>query len=235
MASRVGRGQPQTVRLVQRLRDLTPPWAISQRKARQIAERQAKLLLGDAGITAPPVPTEIVSRLDGIRVYPLPEIPVKGLLGASKPSAKGGDILIDATLPMAEQRITLLHELKHIIDGGHVTQLHQRGQSSTAEHLCTEFALSVLMPAKWLRADWNNGQRDTAELAERYQVSVEAVEQRLHALGFVKCPPQHRYRAICQWHPGLERTGTETIQAKEPYCVTSDLTRKWLTRNSGKE
>jgi hypothetical protein len=204
MAQRVGRGRPQKVRLVKCLRDLTPPWAISIRKARQIAEQQAKLLLADAGITAPPVPTEVVSRLDGVDIYPLTEIPVKGLLGASKPSAKGGDILIDSTLPPAEQRITLLHELKHIIDGGHATRLHQRGRYSSGEQLCTDFALSVLMPAAWLRSDWNDGQRDTAALAERYQVPVEVVSQRLHALGLTKHHPRTRHRITCQWHPNVK-------------------------------
>lgn len=200
MPARVGSDRQRPVHLIQRLRDLTPPWAISERKARHIAERQARLLLAEAGITTPPVPTEIVSRLDGIHVYPLPEIPVKGLLGASKPNNRGGDILLDSTLPIAEQRITLLHELKHIIDGGHATQLHQRGRSSTGEHLCTEFAFQVLMPARWLRDDWNNGQRDTTELAERYQVPVDAVQQRLHALGLAKHRPRAGERITCQWH-----------------------------------
>jgi hypothetical protein len=207
MPRRVGHGGPKKVRLVQRLRSLTPPWAISERKARYIAEQQAKLLLAEAGITTPPVPTEIVSRLDGITVYPLPEIPVKGLLGASKPSAKGGDILIDANLPLAEQRVTLLHELKHIIDGGHATQLHTRGRRSSGEQLCTEFAFQVLMPAMWLRDDWNDGIRNRAVLAERYQVPVEAVGQRLHALGLTKHRPRHRHRTMCQWHPNIDKAG----------------------------
>ncbi len=198
MAPRVGRGRPHTDRLVQRLRDLTPPWTISQRRARQITERQAKLLLAAANITTPPVPIEIVSGLDGVHVYPLPEIPVRGLLGASKPTAKGGDILINSTLPISEQRVTLLHELKHIIDGGHATQLHQRGRSSTGEHLCTDFALSVLMPAAWVRNDWNDDQRDTAELAERYQVPVERMRHRLHMLGLLKGAPPRR-SSYCQW------------------------------------
>ncbi|HXA55128.1 MAG TPA: ImmA/IrrE family metallo-endopeptidase, partial [Solirubrobacteraceae bacterium] len=139
--------------------------------------------------------------LDGIHVYPLPEIPVKGLLGASKPNAKGGDILFDSTLPAAEQRITLLHELKHIIDGGHATRLHTRGRRTGGEQLCTDFAFQVLMPAAWLRNDWNNGQRNATELAGRYRVPIEAVEQRLHALGLTKHRPQAYHRITCQWHP----------------------------------
>jgi hypothetical protein len=205
MAPRVGLGRPQTVRLVQRLRDLTPSWAISERKARHIAEQQAKLLLADAGITTPPVPTKIVSWLHGIAIYPLPKIPVKGLLGASRPNAKGGDILIDATLPAVEQRITLLHELKHILDGGHATQLHIRGRRSSGEQLCTEFAFQVLMPAAWLRTDWNDGKQNPTELAGRYQVPVEAVEQRLHNLGLTKRRPRRRHSIICQWHPDSKK------------------------------
>jgi hypothetical protein len=204
MPKPVYRERPRTVHLVKYLSDLTPSWAISQRRARQITERQARLLLAEANVTAPPVPIEIVSRLDSIYVYPLPEIPIKGLVSASKPTAKGGDIIIDANLPLAEQRVAQLHELKHIIDGGHATQLHQRGRSSSGEQLCADFALSVLMPAAWLRADWNNGHRDTAALAERYQVPVEAIQRRLHALGLVRRRPQHD-QAMCQWHTGTKR------------------------------
>jgi Zn-dependent peptidase ImmA (M78 family) len=215
MPARVGRGGPDTARLVQRLRDLTPPWAISEKRARAITERQAKLLLAASGVTTPPVPTEIVSRLDGVHVYPLPEVPVKGLLGASKPSAEGGDILIDAGLPPAEQRITLLHELKHIIDGGHATRLHHRGHCTTGEQLCTHFAQSVLLPAPWLRADWKDGNRNATELAQRYQVPLDAVEQRLHSLGLVKRRPRHRHRVMCQWHPNDDSSPRKRSQQRK--------------------
>jgi Zn-dependent peptidase ImmA (M78 family) len=207
MTARVGESGPRTTRLVKRLRALSPPWSISPREARWIAERQAKLLLTETGITAPPVPERIVSQLAGVTVYPLAQMPVKGLLGASKPSGRGGDILIDSTLPLPERRVTLMHELKHIIDGGHTTKLRQLGSQSSSEGLCTDFALSVLIPAPWLRADWQAGHRSVAALADRYQVPTDAVAHRLHALGLLK----HRrrrglHRTYCQWQPHTKNT-----------------------------
>ena len=67
------------------------------------------------------MPERIVTELEGVTSIPLAQMPVKGLLGASKPNSRGGDILIDSTLPLAERRVALLHELKHVIDGGHTT------------------------------------------------------------------------------------------------------------------
>jgi Zn-dependent peptidase ImmA (M78 family) len=203
---RVGVRGPQPTRLVKRLRALSPAWSISRREAHWIAERQARLLLADAGITAPPVPERIVSELAGVNVYPLARMPVKGLLGASKPSGRGGDILIDSTLSRAERRVTLMHELKHIIDGGHTTKLRQAGSQTSGEALCTDFAMSALMPAPWLRADWQAGHRSLSDLAERYQVPAEAVAHRLHALGLLKRPPRRRGHSYCQWQPHVKHT-----------------------------
>lgn len=199
MRARVGATGPQAPRLVQRLRALTPAWAITRREARWVAEQQAKLLLTETGITAPPVPERIVTGLHGVTVYPLAQVPVKGLMGVSKPTSRGGDILIDSALPQAEQRVTLLHELKHIIDGGHTARARQAGSHSSSEGLCTDFALSVLMPASWLYADWLAGHRDVTLLAERYQVPTEAVAHRLHNLGLHKSRRRPRRRTYCQW------------------------------------
>jgi IrrE N-terminal-like domain len=208
-AEGVGIAGPRSTRLLQRLRAMTPAWSITRREARWIAERQARLLLADAGITAPPVPEQIATGLNGVHVYPFAQLPVKGLLGASKPTSRGGDILIDATLPLPERRVTLMHELKHIIDGGHTTKLRQAGGSQTSrEGLCTDFALSLLMPAPWLRADWLDGQRDVKVLAERYQVPAEAVSHRLHTLGLRQHPKRRLLRSYCQWQPRYKRGRT---------------------------
>jgi len=200
-AEGVGTTGPRATRLLPRLRALTPAWSITRREARWIAERQARLLLADAGITGPPIPERIVSDLDGVSVYPMAQMPVKGLLGASRPNSRGGDILVDSSLPLAERRLTLMHELKHIIDGGHTTKLRQRGSQTSSEALCTDFALSLLLPAPWLRADWQAGHRDMGALAERYQVPAEAVSHRLHTLGLRQHPKQRLHRSYCHWQP----------------------------------
>jgi Zn-dependent peptidase ImmA (M78 family) len=154
----------------------------------------------------------IVADIDGINVYLLPEMPVPGLLGASKPNERGGDILIDCALPLTEQRVTLLHELKHVIDGGHQAKLRASGSQHGGEGLCTAFAMNVLMPADWLRRDWLDGIRSLSALAERYQVPVEGLEHRLHGLGLLtKTTRQRRAQRVrCQWHPHDQ--GTTSIR-----------------------
>jgi len=208
-AARVGTTGPRTTRPVQRLRALTPPWSVSRREAHWIAEQQAKLLIAEAGITVPPVPETVVTNLDGVSVYPLAPMPVKGLMGVSKPSSRGGDILIDSTLPSAERRVTLLHELKHLIDGGHTTRPRQAGSQDSHEGLCTDFALSVLIPASWLRADWQAGHRSISALAERYQVPAEAMRHRLHTLGLHRRAPPARRHIYCQWQPHIKNNAKE--------------------------
>lgn len=117
-------------------------------------------------------------------------MPVKGLLSASQPNSRGGDILIDSTLPLAERRVALLHELKHVIDVG-------KPHAVSSKLLCTDFALHVLIPASWLRADWQVGGHDVRELAERYQVPVETMQHRLHMLGLRK-HARRQQRVYCQ-------------------------------------
>ena len=170
---------------------------MSRREARWIAERQAQLLLADAGITSPPVPERIVSELAGVRVHLLAQMPVEGLLSASQPSDHGGDILIDNALPNCERRMALLHELKHLIDGEHMTELSSRDH----EVACTDFALGVLIPAAWLRTDWQAAHRDVGKLAERYEVPAQAMRHRLYKLGLCRDLPPSQRRLYCQWQP----------------------------------
>lgn len=147
------------------------------------------------------MPKRIVSDLKGVGVHSLRRLPVKGLVSASQPSAQGGEILIDITLSDAERRVTLLCELKHIIDGGRGSRPVKAAEHSGCNGLCTHFALSVLTPAPWLLEDWQAGRRDVRELAERYQVPVEAMHHRLYTLGLSKHAPSTNDSTYCQWQP----------------------------------
>jgi Zn-dependent peptidase ImmA (M78 family) len=178
-----------------RLRAMTPNWPLSTGEARWVAEQQAALLLAEARIVAPPVPERIVRDLAGVHVYELDILPVPGLLSASKPTAGGGDIVINCTAPLSERRVALFQELKHIIDG-------HTGDA------CEAFAASALVPARWLHADWQAGRRSIGELADRYLVPTETVEYQLHQLGLIKRRPRHR--AHCQWQPTASRTPRQT-------------------------
>lgn len=191
-----GIGRPGAEGLIDRLRGLSPSWETSERQARQIAEKQARVLLAEAGVAAPPVPSEIVGGLEGVHIHQLPETTVAQLLSASQATASGGDILVDGALPRTEQRLALFHELKHIIDGGHTTSAPREPGSA----VCAEFALAVLMPAAWVHADWKSGERDPIALAERYDVPIEAVEQRLCSLRLITRRPRRCQPIACQWH-----------------------------------
>lgn len=205
MRHRVG-STPRRSGLVRRLRALTPAWRVSHREARWITEQQAKLLLTESGITAPPVPDWVATKLDGITIYPLERMPVKGLLGVSRPNSHGGDILIDSSQPVTEQRVTLMHELKHIIDGGHAAKARHAASHTGSETLCTDFALNVLIPAAWLQNDWQTGHQNIDELADRYQVPSEAMRHRLHTLGLHRRGPPTRRRTYCHWQPHISRS-----------------------------
>jgi Zn-dependent peptidase ImmA (M78 family) len=149
-----------------------------------------------------------VTDLPGVNVYPIEPMPIKGLLSASQPTGLGGDILIDGRLPLAERRVTLVHELKHIIDGGHGTRPHHADA-------CSRFALNVLIPVPWLRTDWQGGNHNVSALAERYQVPEDLMHDRLYELSLLRrAPPRprlaHRVRCQSQSHihePKLEKGG----------------------------
>jgi Zn-dependent peptidase ImmA (M78 family) len=51
------------------------------------------------------------------------------------------------------------------------------------ERAANVFAASLLMDARWVRADFRNGTTDVTELAYRYRVSEEAMSFRLLNLG----------------------------------------------------
>ena len=164
-----------------------------------VAERAAELLKS-RGITKPPVPIdEIVASL-GISLHYQPlESNVSGVLVRRGDSVRIG---VNASHHPNRQRFTIAHELAHhilhpesptvFVDGAFV---HFRGDDVSDPEDAREleanvFAASLLMPEAYLKADLKGKLIDAFDeaamksLANRYQVSPQALTIRLVRLGF---------------------------------------------------
>ncbi|MCV7286735.1 ImmA/IrrE family metallo-endopeptidase [Mycolicibacterium wolinskyi] len=181
--------QPTTRSVLGTLRSLIPthgriPFAESLR----IAERQANRLLKLHGITAGPVPTEIISDLPKITVEYIGQL----FWGASFWDANRQVWVIQLSRAESPTRIryTLAHEFKHIIDHGRQAMLY-RGTRRTspdaqAEQVADYFADCLLVPRTFLKTLWDNGIRTTGELADTFQVSETTIGRRLTQTGLVE-------------------------------------------------
>lgn len=160
----------------------------------------AEGLLLESKVSKPPVPVERLARLRGaqVRYEPL-EGDLSGMLFREADRAIIG---VNALHPKSRQRFTIAHELGHL-------ELHERsgihvdhrflvrrrdGRSSQAidheEIEANGFAAELLMPASMLEEDLAGVEVDyederlTRWLADRYEVSFQAMAIRLTKLGF---------------------------------------------------
>jgi Zn-dependent peptidase ImmA (M78 family) len=177
---------------ITRLRDLVPLRRLSTAEALRVAEAQAKRLLGLSGVTGPPVGEDIIAKLPRIQIERV--TPAQALAAAEWSNGRWL-ILLNGAVSRGRQRFSLAHELKHILDHPFVTILYPRDDECTelAERSCDYFAACLLMPRRWLRQAWTDGQRDSRVLARRFGVTPQAVMVRLLQLGLIE--PTSRYLA----------------------------------------
>ncbi|HEY2142369.1 MAG TPA: ImmA/IrrE family metallo-endopeptidase [Solirubrobacteraceae bacterium] len=182
----------QTAGLLTRLRELVPRRGLSPAEARQVAERQAAILLAHAGIDKPAVPESIVTDLPFLAVTHRPGFPTSGM---ATQTDSGWVIVLRAEEAKVRQRFSLIHEFKHILDDTSIEWMYptRSGYSpeDRAERTCDYFAACVLMPKMWVKRDWaSGGIQDIARLARRYRVSQVAMAVRLSELHLL--PPTPR-------------------------------------------
>jgi hypothetical protein len=177
------------------LRAVMEPRKLTLAEARVIADQQADLLRQMVESPGPAGPLDVIFKLPGMHVEFRPDAPVAGLSWPTAPDR--WRIVISGRIPWGERRFSLLHEFKHVLDdpfitevyGNLATEKHQR----LAERVCEHFAGCFLMPSEWITRDWNNGEQNVADLAERYGVSQRAVRERLRCLGLSRRQrPQRR-------------------------------------------
>lgn len=174
------------------LRDLMPLRPLTHAEALRLAELQATRLLALTDTTTGPVPEGVISELPGVEVHYAAgrAAPVSGLCKWHKGRYL---IIVNGNEPLGRQRFSLAHELKHALDYPFVATLYPALPGMTAarrrELVCDDFAACLLMPRSWIKRAWCNDRiQEVGRLARRFDVSVQAMEVRLTALGLVDPP-----------------------------------------------
>lgn len=169
--------------VLKQLRSLTPLRALTLHEALQRAELQARRLLQLHGISAAPVPLEVITEAPRIRIVYDWDLPTSG-----SAHWDGSDwvITINASETAARQHFSLCHEYKHIVD--HPTRHLIHGVTglsadAVAERVAEYFAACVLMPKAWLKTAYFTGTQSIEALAAKFKVSPQAMSVRLNQLG----------------------------------------------------
>ncbi len=167
----------------------------------QKAQKLASLVLEEHGVQQPPVDVLALAQDQGIRVvFQELEDKISGMLVQTGQETIIG---VNARHHANRQRFTVAHELAHArlhpthptvyVDG---MMVHFRGEeergSAPIEVEANAFAAALLMPEDFLRDDLHNRTVDMFDeaavkrLAQRYQVSVQALTIRLMELGLLR-------------------------------------------------
>lgn len=178
--------------LLERLRALVPPRALTPTEARLIAERQAAILLTHARITVPAVDESVITDLPFVTVTERPGFPTSGMVTQTD---SGWVIVLRAEEAKTRRRFSLAHEFKHILDDPLIEKLYPARDGFSAheraEWTCDYFAACLLMPRMWVKRDWaGGGIQDIDRLARRYRVSRVAMAVRLAELKLLPVVPR---------------------------------------------
>ena len=176
--------------LLLQLRALAPRRPLDPTEARRITENQAAALLAAMGVTEPAVPESIVTDLPFVKVRRWKGLPTSAMLVKLQ---RGWEAVLRAEESHFRQRFSLLHEFKHILDSPYTEIIYSPEPSGDTytrmERAADYFAACALMPADWMRRDWEDGVRDIQMLAARYKVSPRGIRIRLAELGLAEPEP----------------------------------------------
>jgi Zn-dependent peptidase ImmA (M78 family) len=162
------------------------------------AEQRARQLLEQTGVSDIPVPVEkIASKLGAQVTYEAFDGEVSGMLYREKDSVLIG---VNSSHVAARQRFTLAHEIAHLVmhKGSPVfidrlVRVNWRdGTSDNEETQANAFAAELLMPRSFMEQEIQRAvtrsrhiepEQLTAELADAFRVSQDAMRFRLINLG----------------------------------------------------
>jgi|GEM_PF-1060001 len=153
----------------------------------QLVEKLATKYLYHGQVFRPPVPLELVSLADRIHPIEVRLVSLKTCHGALWRVSEGWIIHLNKNDTSATNRLTLFHEAFHIL--AHCKSIHtpvfetaRSVQGSFNELLADFFAISVLIPQKWVEQTWAEI-KDLNRMASIFDVPKPALWFRLRTLG----------------------------------------------------
>jgi len=153
----------------------------------RLVEALANKYIKKAKLTQPPVIAELVKQFDispGVEIRPLP---LKAYHGAVWHQEDGWVIHLNAEDKPARQRVTLFHEIFHILAHYRATPIFRKRGAKEGlfnEILADYFAGCVLMPKEWVKEKWAES-NDSKQMAEIFQVTEVSMWIRLKTMGLV--------------------------------------------------
>jgi len=159
----------------------------------QIIQAKIRLLLSKFDVSQAPVPVEQIAEKMNIQISYAPSSEYSGMLIRKGNGALMG---INSEESPTRRRFTIAHELGHFfLEKKTTVSIDYRDNGSRPdktfqEKRADDFAANLLMPKMFLMEDFKKIFKDTkdrssllSQLAERYQVSQEAMMWRLKNLG----------------------------------------------------
>lgn len=197
------------------VRALIPQRPASFSEALRVAEQQAARLLSRFGIRQWPVPETILFDLPRLKVEQCFAMPASGCHFWDR-DRRTWVIQVNGSEPATRQRLTMLHEYKHIVDHGRYELLYGEGPDgrTRAEQAAEYFAGCVLVPRALLKRAWGDRIQQVPDLAAAFDVSPQAMTVRLAQTGLDEpagyCAPS----APRTWRTGRHSTPTTTPIAR---------------------
>jgi Zn-dependent peptidase ImmA (M78 family) len=153
----------------------------------QMVESLANRCLEKSSSDCAPISTKIIKQIYTVKPVEVRIIPLKSHHGAVWHLSDNWVIHLNKCDSPGRQRISLFHEVFHILAHCSSTPIFRRrgmNAGSFNEVLADYFALCILMPEKLVRAKWSEVQ-DVKQMEELFQVSEISMWFRLRSLGLV--------------------------------------------------
>jgi hypothetical protein len=153
-------------------------------RVQELLELMATSILTRNRVTQPPVPIDIIHKVNPLSKIEIRNIPLKACNGALWRMKNEWVMYLNSNDSPLEQRVTVFHELFHIVahmKGVPMFKKPKAQEGHFLEMLASTFALQMLMPRRYFETAWEK-YRDNKVLAEIFQVTPDAVERQMRLM-----------------------------------------------------